>query len=438
MQLPARRAFRVGGLAVRSLSLLLALAGGAFPARLRAQGWSDPVPQTRVTSSQETIESEIEKGRYRLGPVWVFPKLSLSNAGYNSNIFGTSDPVGDGVAEAVAGARFLLPAGKKIYLQANVLPQYTWYATQTDLRHLGGVYGGTFFAFFNHLSVEASGGYSDLSAIPTSETSAPSIQQLTWGSTTLSLDVTRFVALLGGASIRTTRYSALAGSPLTPETLADQDRTDRSFYGGVRFSRLGPFTVNLIAVDNQAIFVRQATERDNQSLSFLVNVLLNTTKFFINATAGYRQGRPFNGSLLPPYDTPVFSAFTSWMALSFLELQAWGYRNVSYSLNSTYPYFYESRYGGGPVVRLNPRMRVQAYASQGKNDYPATVSGNPLPPQPAATQTNYGGTVSVLISKAIVLNLGAAVEQYRSPVPDQNRRVVRLLTGLSFEGFPTP
>jgi hypothetical protein len=46
--------------------------------------------------------------------------------------------------------------------------------------------------------------------------------------------------------------------------------------------------------------------------------------------------------------------------------------------------------------------------------------------------------MSVLFSRVIVLNVGAAADRYRSPVPDQNRKVVRLLTGLSFEGFPTP
>lgn len=382
----------------------------------------------------------MENARYRLGPVRVFPRLSVANAGYNTNVFGTSEnEVADWEATATAGARFLLPMGKKVYFQADVLPQYNWYASETDLRNFGGVYGGTAFAFFNRLSVEASGTYTDSSATPTSESASRAILRQTSGAGTVALDVTRAVSVLGGGSLRRTRYDSLRGSPIPTASLADQDRTDSSLFAGVRHSLLGPLVVTLIAADGRAEFINRAAQRDNETRSYLANVLVSAQRIFVNATGGYRQGRSLNGSLLPAFNSPIASAFVSWFPSSFLELQAWGfYRNVSYSLDPNYPLFYESRYGGGPVVRFGPRIRVQLYGSNGKNDYSVTSADAAPPPQASTRRTTYGGSMSVLFSRVIVLNVGAASDRYGSPVPARNQRVVRLLTGLSFEGFPTP
>jgi hypothetical protein len=383
----------------------------------------------------------MENARYRLGPVRAFPKVSVANAGYNTNVFGTSEnEVGDWEATATAGARFLLPFGKKVYVQADVLPQYNWYASETKLRNFGGVYGGTVFAFFNRLSVEATGVHTDSTISPTSESASPSIQRQTSGAGTLALALTRAVSFLGGGSVGRTRYDSLPGSPIPTTSLADQDRTDSSVFAGVRHSLLGPLVVTLIAADGRAEFVNKASQRDNETRSYLANVRVSSTqRIFVNTTVGYRQGRSLNGSLLPAFNSPVASAFVSWFPSSFLEIQAWGYyRNVSYSLDPNYPLFYESRYGGGPILRFGPRIRVQLYGSNGKNDYSVTSAAAAPPPQASTKKTNYGGLMSVLFSRVIVLNVGAAADQYRSPVPDQNRTVVRLLTGLSFEGFPTP
>jgi hypothetical protein len=422
------------------LFLSIAFACAAPPLGLRAQGWPGPVPQTRISSSRETIKQAMENARYRLGPVRVFPKVSVANAGYNSNVFGTSeDEVADWEATATAGARFLLPFGKKVYVQADVLPQYNWYASEKDLRNFGGVYGGTAFAFFNRLSVEASGLYTDSTAVPNSESASPAILRQTSGAGTLALEITRAVSLLGGGGARRTRYDSLPGSPIPTASLADQDRTDSSFFGGVRHSLLGPLVVTLIASEGRAEFVNKASQRDNETRSYLANVLVSAQRIFVNTTGGYRQGRSLNGSLLPAFDSPIASAFVSWFPSSSLELQAWGYyRDVSYSLDPNYPLFYESRYGGGPVIRFGPRIRVQLYGSAGKNDYSVASAAAAPPPQASTRRTAYGGSMSVLFSRVIVFNVGAAADRYRSPVPAQNRKVVRLLTGLSFEGFPTP
>jgi hypothetical protein len=207
----------------------------------------------------------------------------------------------------------------------------------------------------------------------------------------------------------------------------------------VRHSLLGPLVVTLIASEGRAEFVNKASQRDNETRSYLANVLVSAQRIFVNTTGGYRQGRSLNGSLLPAFDSPIASAFVSWFPSSSLELQAWGYyRDVSYSLDPNYPLFYESRYGGGPVIRFGPRIRVQLYGSAGKNDYSVASAAAAPPPQASTRRTTYGGSMSVLFSRVIVLNVGASADRYRSPVPAQNRKVVRVLTGLSFEGFPTP
>ena len=81
----------------------------------------------------------IAESRFRLGPVYVSPRIAIKEATYDSNVFGTTEnPTADFRTTVQAGAGFIYPVGKNVFLQANVFPEYTWYAQLTERRFFGG------------------------------------------------------------------------------------------------------------------------------------------------------------------------------------------------------------------------------------------------------------------------------------------------------------
>ena len=142
-----RRAARFG------VALALGVAFGLGSAR--AQLVSDVVPRERIIPTKEAVDTDMANSRFRLGPVRLLPGFDVSNAGYNSNVFGhPQNPVGDWTATVNVGTRLIVPFGSKFYLLGDVFPGYTWYATYTDLSNFTGTAGASFAGFFNHLSFE--------------------------------------------------------------------------------------------------------------------------------------------------------------------------------------------------------------------------------------------------------------------------------------------
>ncbi len=128
----------------------------------------------------------------------------------------------------------------------------------------------------------------------------------------------------------------------------------------------------------------------------------------------------------------------SFFPISWLELQANGHRNVSYSVTATNPYFFENRIGGKINIQLGPRILLSGYGQTGPNNYPraepVVIDGEVEVLKRRDESEQYGGGFSIIAYRPIVLNARVTHTSYTSNIPTAGRSYTRYTVMLSFSG----
>ncbi|MDQ2978268.1 MAG: hypothetical protein M3R62_03545 [Acidobacteriota bacterium] len=434
--------------ALCALAMLLALVGRRVAS---AQLAADQIPRERTIPVEDAIKQELESARYRLGPIRILPRLAVSNAGYDSNVFGTPENckqiVGcnetkkaDWGATVSAGARLVAPAGAKLFVTGDLLPQYTWYRELKSRRTLGGFFSTSLYAFFNRMSIVA-GGYSSKTFGPlSSETDTRIVEVALDGSASIEVDVSRNISAFAGAEIRRARLGLNGETPAVSVDVKQLDRDDQVARAGIRYRISPQWDVTLGAEGTRALFVEAPETRNNQTLAYLLGIHYSRPRFFAAVSGGRREGRAYQGSIFPNYSTTTYSYFASYFVIRKLELQGFGHRGVLFgsplpeNLVFNNLFFVETRYGGGINLEVHPRLLLRVQAEYGTNDFPAPVLiGTTLTKRKDKVSIVAGG-FSALVYKKIVLTGLASRQKYDSPVPSLSRTVDRFTTSLSFEG----
>ena len=427
----------------RSLSLRpLALAAMlAMAATLRAQSGgpslsSDSVPLERTIPDRERVANDIASARYHLGPIRLLPAFAVHDAGYNSNVFGTSqDPVGDWTATVTAGSRFLLPMGSKFVLVADAFPEYTWYASLKERDQWGGNYGGSLYGFFNRVTTEFGGRYTQRYYIYSSEITSPVFTTTEDGVAKVEVELGTHWSVFGLGEINRVRYEQIQGPPEQEIGVQQNNRTAWAGRGGLRYRISPEVQIAGMAEGTWADFQVEQRLRNNTSTAYLGSLEYSRPRLFINVVGGFREGQGEDSVLFPRYSTGVGSFFASFFALSWLELQTFGHRQVAYSITAINPYYFENRLGGKINIQVGPRLLLSGYGLRGPNNYPR------LEPVPNVglvrrrdMQSNYGGGFSVLAWRPLVLTGLYTRTETTSNIPGNSRGYDRYTVFLSFSG----
>ena len=411
----------------------LSLAGGLCAAAAAAQLASDEVPRQRTIPDQSQVETDMQNSRFRLGPMRLIPTISVTNAGYDNNVFGTNeDPIGDYTFTVRGGVRFVVPFGTKVYLRGDALPQYTWYDKLTERRGVGGFYDASLLGFFNRMAVQATVYDTEDFVIYSSEVLTRVKTRTLDGSGGLEVDLAKRFSIFGRGEVARSRYSTAGQLPGLP--VDENDRTDSMARGGVRY-RLSPqWNVTAGFEQTWSDFVRDFDFRNNQSRAYLVGLHYDRPQFYINLSGGYREGRPRSGSTFPEYSTGTGSFFASYFPMRWLELQGYGRRRTAYSLTTTNPYYFENRIGGGVNVEVLSRILVRGFAEAGPNNYPLPVFVDGEPVKRRDQSKIYGGGLSILIARPAVVTGIITRNQYDSNIPGESRSITRFTVTMSFAG----
>ena len=415
--------------------LLLIVAAGVVPATSVGQLRNDNVPRGRIVNDEEEIRQEVERSRFHLGPVRLIPRLEFSEVGYDSNVYGTNvgNEVADWSATVQGGLNLLLPVGRKMFVQALVLPRYTWYAEIAERRGFGGLYGGYLYGFFNRLGFRMSGSQSKSLSYLTSETEAQANEDRTSFSGKVDVGLTRSLWIFGTADYDKLRFQPIAGEPLPPESVLQFERTDTAGRAGLRYRFSSDWAVSVAVEGTRSQFVQDPDVRDNRSTAYLVGIFFDRPRFFINLSGGYRLGRPDGGSTFLPYSTPTGSGFVSYVLSSRIEVQAYGRRSIAYGSFNDSPYFIESRYGGIVFLQVHPRLSLQAFGETGMNDYQELIFVGDTQVKRRDDVTAFGGGGRVrLVGRLLVVLLYSHTE-YRSNIPSESRTIARFTTNFMFE-----
>jgi hypothetical protein len=356
----------------------------------------------------------------------------LSNAGYDSNVFGTStNQTSDWTASATAGFRWVVPVGSKLYVDGEALPQYTWYQKLADRRVFGGQYKASLLGFFNRASLEVGGFNSKSFSYISSETETKVVQTTLAGSAKLEVDVASNLSLFGGAEVARIRFGLVGAEPAGQVDINQFQRTEGAARGGIRYRISSAWDISAVYEKTRTVFVDVPEQRDNQSDGYLLGIHYDRPRFFVNLSGGYRQGKPYNGSSFANYSAATGSYFISYFLTRKVELQGFGTRRVTYGVVSAQ--FLETRYGGGMNFQVHPNVLLRVLGDDGTNKYSAT-SGATGTPARNDRVSDYGGGFSAIVYRKIVLTALATESRYRSTLPGFDRNVLRFTTGLSFDG----
>ena len=428
---------------------LLALALAAAPLAAQQAGGggvggpafgSDSVPLNRTIPAKEEIQSEMTRSKLRFGPARVLPSFNVWNAGYDSNVFGTNeDPTGDWTLSVNAGATFLVPFGSKFVLRADAFPQYTWYKELSGRDEFGGRYDGSLYGFFNRMTVELTGGYFQQYQQYSTELDTFVFQNSLRTGAKVDVDLTNRLSLFGSGGYQDVTYRQIEGPPGQEIRVPLNDRADWGGRGGLRYQILSDWNVGIAGEGTWADFTTTPELRNNTSTAALASVEYNRTRrLFINLIGGWREGRGVDSNFFPDYSTGVGSFFVSFFPISWLELQVAGHRNVSYSVTATNPYYFENRIGGKINIQLGPRILLSGYGQTGPNNYPraepVVIDGEVEVLKRRDESEQYGGGVSIIAYRPLVLTARATHTAIDSNIPTAGRSYTRYTVMLGFSG----
>lgn len=400
----------------------------------RAQLVSDVVPWDRIIPTKEQVETDISTSRYHLGPVRLLPEVDVSNAGYNSNIFGQpKNPVGDWTATVNAGTKFILPfAYNKMFFFGDIFPGYTWYAHNSNLDHFTGTAGGEIAGFFNRLSFDT-GARASESVVFHSESPAPTLAKDERVFARTDVDLGTVAAVFVDAEADKVRESQ-DGVPLQDRNqVIRYNRTDEALAGGFRFKLGSDWTITPEFQYTVSRFVVTPDERNNTSTGYLLGVGYNRPRFYLNLIGGYRSGDEYN-STFPHYATPVGSFFTSYFVTPWLELRTFGVRRVAYSVDVVNPYYFSMQVGGTANIQVASRILLKGFGLTGQAKYPIAQPVNGEEIHRYDRIWSYGGGISALVYRNIALTGLVTSRHDSSNLPGSSYSILQYSTFLSFTG----
>lgn len=401
------------------------------------QATSDRVPSTRTQPAADLVRADLEQNRYHLGPLRLFPFLEIDDAGYDNNIFGTTDhKVADETAKVSAGTRLLLPVGSKIFLRGTVAPEYIWYARHPDGRTWGGDYEGELLALFNHLRIDADGRDTKTSSLLNAETLRNVVSRTRIGRASAEVDVAGPLSIFGDGEASQYRFQAI---PRPDEPLEDPallDRKEERVRAGFRVHTGETLSFSASAEEARAEFDDPDQGGDNRSVAYLLGIRIDRPRFFANLSGGYRDAKPIRGSRFREFRTATGSYFLSFLVNADVELFADGYRGAQYSVTVENPYYMATVNGGGINVQLGPRLALRAYADYDENRYPVAVVIDGAGYRRLDKVLSFGG--GFLLRPGRRFGIGVFGTEYRfdSNVPGVTRNVFRLTAAISFQLSP--
>ncbi len=166
-----------------------------------------------------------------------------------------------------------------------------------------------------------------------------------------------------------------------------------------------------------------------------MSVEYNRPRFYVNLIGGWREGKGEDSAYFPDYSTGVGSFFVSWFPITWLEIQGFGHRSVTYSITIENPYYFDEPASAGRSTSSSATgSLVTGYGLVGPNNYPRAqlVDGEPVKRRDESEQ--YGGGFSVLLWRPLVLSGRVNRTVVDSNIPGESRAYTRYTAMLSFTG----
>ncbi len=375
------------------------------------------------------LEKAAEDARWHLGPVRIAPWWQLRDIQYVDNAFGASEgKKGDFTASLGAGLSAYFRTGPKIYWRAQALPEYVWWHEATERRRLGGRYGLSAFAFWNHLTVEATGERTQEQKFVSPEVAALAQARSDRGTLALDLAITDRITLFAGAEEVGLRnlVSTSAG-----EAPFDQfDRNESLLRGGARYRLPRGFSIG-VGVERAVVDFVDAPERVDRSsvgTSPFVQLRQQNEDHFFDLEVAARSADPRPGSSFVPFNSTTARLEAGFGTGNRLGTSVYGSRGIVYTLAAGYSYLEDDRVGGALNFEVSRRTNLRLFAEVGRNSYQVATPGTP---KRRDNLRAYGGALSLATGRSSSFGIHLSRIDLTSNLPGFDRSVTAVGAGLT-------
>jgi hypothetical protein len=338
-----------------------------FWGTLPAHGFGKTWPGTE-------LERLIAASRLRVGPFYVKTVFSLSNAGYDSNVYRTPDHQLADYSLMVGPAWTIYwPIQKKVVFTLFESPRYVYFHKTVRERTWNNFLTGRFQLALSRVLVTAEAGYAVAREIWNTEIdirpqrkTASALTSILWqpsGVTSFMFEVREFQF----------RYEDLAFNEiLLSHSL---NHRERAFDAALFYQISGQVRARIQAGYASYIFDSPESPRDSESRSVFGSIDFGATGIVSGQVRlGLKYFKPFSPG------SSEFKGLAGDSAVGLrlgknLKLRASYAEDVQFSMWAGYVYFVEHRFGGGVSVYVSPSFRLDYDFSSGRNAYSSASQG---------------------------------------------------------------
>ncbi|HUF79468.1 MAG TPA: hypothetical protein VMR44_11190 [Thermoanaerobaculia bacterium] len=380
--------------------------------------------------SKEEMDQALEEAQWQAGPIRLAPWIGLRDLSWNDNPRATpegEDAEGDVSMTAGAGLRAYLPTGPDVYWAAHALPEYVWYADQTDRRRLNGRYGAGVFGFFNRLTLEATAQRIDELGILTAEVPEQANSRedrlSLGGEVELGFSTSVFAQAETGEIRTLLDEEERESGPALQRLDRDQDR----LRAGLRYRPRERWTFSLGMEWTETRVLNEEQDLSSSGEAPLAEISYRGPKFFASVESQLRSLEPEGDSIFPATEATTY-ALRLGLEGNRLSPTLYAHQSLALAISQDYSHFETQAVGVAMSLSLGHRTKLSVFAEAGRSDFTALSAEVPTREDDL---TAFGGDLSISLGRFLSFRLGGYRAEFDSNLPGEDRSLSVLSTGVS-------
>jgi hypothetical protein len=354
----------------------------------------------------------------RVGPLWVDPRLAVTNIGVDTNVFNQPDsenPESDFTMTIAPSADLWLPAGRT-WLFGVVREDVVWFKEFASERSLNSVLRGGWLVPLTRLSFNVGTGWTHTRERPGFEIDARAERderQFNGAAEVLTFARTRF-----GVRGERRRFEYDEGQMFDGADLREElSRTNDAFAFTTRYE-LRPLTTLAASVSREQDRFLYSPLRDSDTrrveagLEFDPSALLRGT-----ARVGYRDFDPADPALAG-YSGLTASADIAYVALDALRVGFQAGRDVEYSYDEKQPYYLQSGFNASLTVQIYGPFDLGGRYGTQRLSYETRGGATGLEDRVDRVHT-YGGSVGLHLGRDLRIGFNLDHQERISELPNR-------------------
>ena len=409
------------------LGLVAATAGAQFVEYTAPGSLAEEQIPTR-----ERLKAAMDEARYHLGSLRFGPLLALKDVAYVSNVFNTAtNQKSDITATLAVGGDGYLPVGHRMTLGMYAVPEYVWWRNLSDRTGWNGAFGAGLFGYFNRMTVEVQAGSARHQQYASSEIDVPVALEDRRVSVVVEAQILGQMSVFARGGVDQWRYDPLGLAADTASQLVLLDRDEKHAGGGVRFHFTKAMSLGLGVEHFTTEFVHEERARSNSGPAPIGELSILTTHLRVLVNAIALDLNPTGQSEFIRFRGTAGDFQIGFRPTERLELEYYGGRSLSYSVQESTPYFLDERTGVALQFPLGWRAGGHIFWETGRKIYVASATGGS---GGTDTLSGYGGNFSLQIGRSASLNVWVSRSDVTSAVVTRDRAITQIQASLQLKG----